>query len=115
MKRLIPIFLVLLLLCGCGSDPVQTAPTETLPPVTSAPTEPTGYYDPQSSLEADTDGAVRCYPLARTDCQGFAVMGEDLLIFSGSEFTTITKLSGSSLYISAAALSGEFENRLRLA
>ena len=103
MKRLIPIFLVLLLLCGCGSDPVQTAPTETLPPVTSAPTEPTGYYDPQSSLEADTDGAVRCYPLARTDCQGFAVMGEDLLIFSGSEFTTITKLSGSSLYISAVA------------
>ena len=63
MKRLIPIFLVLLLLWGCGNDPVQTAPTETLPPVTSAPTEPTGYYDPQSSLEADTRSAATRWPV----------------------------------------------------
>lgn len=105
MKR-ITVFLLLLclLLCGCAEE---------VPEITTAPTqqqteaaeyiEPTGLYDPDSEIEALTGGAVRAYPLSAQACTGFAVMGTDVIVFAGTECTTIRKLSGGELYESAAA------------
>jgi hypothetical protein len=105
MKRFfLSVLALLLVLCGCAAQPEPNAmPTE--PTVTeAAPTEePAGLYDAASDLEEATNGAVRVYPLGRTDTTDIAYMGEDLLLFSGAEFTSLTKLSGENLYVSAAA------------
>lgn len=99
MKRFLPLLLILLLLCGCGTDSSANiaAPTE------AAPTEPVGFYAPNSDLESATQGAVQVYPLNRSDCYGMRPMGEDILLFGGAESTTLTRLSGADLYVSATA------------
>lgn len=99
MKRIIPLLLMLLALCGCSTEPELPGETagETLPD------EPTGFYDPESELESSTQGAVQVYPLNRSDCYGLLPMGEDLLLFAGAESTTLIKVSGSNLYITATA------------
>lgn len=106
MKRWLFLIAAVLLLCGCSAEPEETTPTipaSTLPAPVHA-TEPViGYYDPSSSLEASTDGVVRVYPLNRTDSYAVAAMAEDLLLLSGSEVTTLSRLTGDSLYVSAAA------------
>ena len=105
MKRLIPAVLVaLMLLCGCDTQP-EPVTASTAPPATDpiAATEHAGLYDAGSSLEERTDGAVKVYPLNRTGSIGVVPMGSDLLLFSGAETTTLTKLSGEDLIISAAA------------
>lgn len=105
MKRFfLPVLALLLVLCGCVWQPESNAmPTE--PPVTAPPptVEPAGIYEAASDLEETTNGAVRVYPLDRIDTTGIAYMGEDLLLFSGTDFTSLTKLSGENLYVSAAA------------
>lgn len=105
MKRWLFLTVLLLALTGCAAEPEQTLPpTEALHSATQpSTTEPTGYYDPDSSLEASTEGAVRVYPLNRTDSYALFSMGEDLLLFSGTEVTTMTRLTGNTLYVSAAA------------
>ena len=100
MKRYITVLLTALLLCGCGTEP---QPETTLPPPpseTQAVTEttvpvvlPEGLYDPDSYLEKLTGGAVQVYPLYRKDAVEVVRMGEDLLLFSGENATTLTKLS----------------------
>lgn len=104
MKRWLFLILTALLLVGCTAEPEATSvPTEATEVAATSPMEPTGYYDPDSSLEASTDGAIRVYPLNRTDSYGLVSMGSDLLLLSGSEFTTLTRLTGTTLYVSAAA------------
>lgn len=105
MKRMIPLILAVLLLCGCASE---TAPEESTvpPPSTEATqaTEPIGYYDPQSSIEDETDGAVRAYPLDITGVNGILPIGNDLLVFSANGAGTIlTRLTGDQLYPAATA------------
>lgn len=110
MKRYITVLLTALLLCGCGTEP---QPETTLPPPpseTQAVTEttvpvvlPEGLYDPDSYLKKLTGGAVQVYPLYRKDAVEVVRMGEDLLLFSGENATTLTKLSGDTRYISAVA------------
>ena len=89
---------LVLLLSGCTSEaPVEEtgAPGPTVPP-----TEPAGYYAPESQVEDRTAGAVRYYPLNRADVLGIVPMGDDLVLFSGMGRTTLTRLSGENLYIS---------------
>lgn len=88
------------LLAGCGAQTEDLTPTDPTPPQATAPMEPTGYYDPESSLEADTQGAVKAYPLNRSDSMGVIPMGSDLLLLSGTDSTTMTRLTGSNLYVS---------------
>ena len=105
MTRWLFLIAVLLLLCGCTAEPEETAPTNPIStePVPVHATEPTGYYDPDSALEAATNGAVQAYPLNRTDSYGLIAMADDLLLLSGTEVTTLTRLTGDNLYVSAAA------------
>lgn len=104
MKRWLFLIAMIFLLSGCAAAPEETLPSSEPVQTTVAPvTEPTGYYDPSSALEADTEGAVRVYPLNRTDSYAIVVMDSDLLLLSGKESTTLTRLSGSNLYVSAAA------------
>lgn len=102
MKRYVILALVCLLLCGCTVQPRQgetTAPSETRPPVD--PTEPAGCYDPDSTLELKYQGAVRVYEMPMAQCQYAAAMGEDVVVFSGTESTMLTLLSGENLYVTA--------------
>lgn len=104
MKRLLILALVALLLCGCTAQPGSetTEATETFGPVTE-PTEPAGSYIPGSEMETISGGALRCYMPDLTHCYGIAIQGEDVLVFSGEETTTLTRLSGENLYITATA------------
>lgn len=98
MKRAIVLLLLALLLCGCAQEqPGET----TLPPQTQPAeyVEPIGIYDPESAIEELTDGAIRCYRLDMELAYHMEMMGDSLLVFSGSEGTTLTCLSGENLYI----------------
>ena len=104
-KNLIALVLCGLLLCGCtaGSAPEKvTATEETTLPVHS------GYYDPNSLLEQETGGAVRCYPLIDLDCTGVMPLKENVLVFSCTESTTtLTLLTDDNLH-PAASISLDF-------
>lgn len=108
MKRsALLLLLTALLLSGCSEEPEVTVPTAATEPtaITEETTfiEPTGYYDPDSALEASSQGAVRLYPLNRTDAEAVYPMGDDLLLVSGAEGTTLSLLGGSTLYVQEAA------------
>ena len=99
MKRLIGLVLLALLLCGCGADP--QAETTVPPPestVPAEPTEPAGIYVPGSEVESNTQGSVRCYVPETEDLYGIRGIGDDLILFSGNEETTLTRVTGENLY-----------------
>ena len=104
MKRLIPLVLTLVILCGCTeqseSSGIPTVPSFTDPAPTIAPV---GIYDPANPLEQATSGAVRAYPMSNTFCLGIAGMGQDLLVFSGAGGTTLTRYRGDTLCVAASA------------
>lgn len=107
MKRYFLLPILAVLLAGCTAAPETEIPaaaaTEPTTVVETSPIEPTGYYDPDSTLEASSQGALRLYPLNRTDAAAVYPMGEDLLLVSGTDGTTLSVLSGSTLYVRAAA------------
>ena len=100
MKQIVAALLACLLLCGCGREPAAQIPS-TEAPVTTAATEPTGFYVPGSSLEQQYHGAVRVYPLQLQMASGLRAFAGGLLVFSGEEKTTLTLLAGEDLYIRA--------------
>lgn len=108
MKRMLWLMVLAALLCGCSEQPpsgTTQPPSQTSQPVTD-PTEPVGIYVPYSDLEIQTSGAIRYYLPQMTDCYGLMEMEGDLLIFSGSETTTLYKLSGTELFTVASARLG---------
>lgn len=97
MKVMIVALLACLLLSGCGAQDMDaTNPTEAAAAVT--PTEPAGNYLPGSGLETATSGAVRAYGLDLDPIWDVRAVGEDVLIFSGEDVTTITRLTGENLF-----------------
>lgn len=91
MKRLIWLILALALLTGCtgGQEVISTTePTQVIEP---------GIYTPGHSLEAQSDGAVRVFPLSGS-CDGIAFMGNTLLTFAQKDGKTqVTSYSGQNL------------------
>lgn len=93
MKRWLFLIAALLVLTGCAADPeVPATPTETAL-VTEAP----GLESPGSMMEVSTGGSVQVYPLNRTDCTGVLPLGDDLLLLSGGDSTSLTVLDGKDL------------------
>ncbi len=99
MKRLIGLVLLALLLCGCTANPQAET---TVPPVETTnvqePTEPAGIYLPGSDVEAMTQGTVLCYVPEEASLYGMRGIGDDLILFSGTEETTLTRVTGENLY-----------------
>ena len=95
------LFPALLLLCGCTTQKPEVAPAEVTAPTffTTEPTEPVGFYQPDSPVEVCTNGAIQVFPLDIPDAAGFRFLGEDILLFSGSDHTTLTLLGGSRRYV----------------
>lgn len=97
MKRLLTGILACLLLCGCGAQESEiTEPTLAQEAVTA--TEPPGSYLAGSEIEAATTGAVRAYEPNLGEIYGLFAAGDDLLVFTGKETTTITRLTGENLF-----------------
>lgn len=102
MKRTILIWLLTaMLLCSCTAKPNTTHPTNST--ATAIPTAPPeGFYRADTSMEIQTQGAVRTYPLEDLECTGIAAMAEGVLLFSPTENgTMLTKLAGEELYPTA--------------
>lgn len=106
MKRLILPVLLALLLCGCGGEPQTETTAPTIPTVVTEPTEPVGIYVPGSEMEVQTSGAVRMYVPSTPDTSAMVMQGSDILLFSGLDATTLTKLSGDNLFTIATAQLG---------
>lgn len=103
MKRMILTWLLLVaLLAGC-SVPQAEAPDTTPETLPAAQTEPApGWYEPGSSLEQQTNGALRLYLLDLDYCAAAEVMGEGILLFSEQEETTrLILLTGDNLVVTA--------------
>lgn len=100
MKRIFPLILLILLLCGCAVQPPEE--TTTMPPETTLewtePTEPAGIYVPFSDLEIQTDSSVRLYLPEDVTCYGIRMMEDDVLVFSGAESTILTRYAGEQLF-----------------
>ena len=74
MKKTFAILLLCVLLSACGMNGADTEPSE------STQMTPSGLYDPNHTLEQQTQGAVRVYPLEELGCTGLTSVGNKLLI-----------------------------------
>ena len=101
MKRLTLLILVLVLLTGCTTSPIDTT---TGPEATTLP-EP-GIYEAGHTLEQQSNGAVRVHPLPESN--GIAFMGMNLVTFTHTgEKTVVTSYSGQNLTLrSSTELAG---------
>ena len=99
MKRVILwVFLLSLILCGCAEDIPEMTTEPTL--IATEPVEeplPTGCYETDSEIELLTNGAVRMFAPDVENTTGFVTLDSNIYLFSGSEHTVITKLSGEEL------------------
>lgn len=98
MKRILCLVFLAWLLCGCSAMPGETTQPGIAAPELSVPTEPAGIYIPGSDLEFLTEGAVREYQPETDDVYAVAAMDNDLLVFSGTDSTTLTLLAGDNLF-----------------
>lgn len=96
MKRIFWTLLACLMLCGCAGQPTETtAPVEA---GAQAATEPAGSYLGGSEMEVSTSGAVRAYAPDLEEITYIHAVGDDLLVFSGTQTTTISRLTGENLF-----------------
>ena len=102
MKRWIFLMAALIALTGCAAEPED--------PASKAPPEPTvsiiilpGETESPKAPETASDSSVQVHALNRTGCTGTVPMGDDLLLFSGTDAATLTLLSGDDLVPSAEA------------
>ena len=107
MKRLIPLFLSCLLLCGCMANAhAQQLPTTqptTVP--TTAPTQAAETASVPAETVTQTEASGKGVRLPVKDAYHILSLGENLVVFSGTEGTVMTLLKGDDLsVISSRAL-----------
>lgn len=102
MKRMLPIILLLVILCGCGND---TKPDQT-EANTSQPTQASNVhtYIPDSQIEQQTNGAVRQYDLEVAQIQWIAPIHGGVLVAEVTDETRLTILSGIDGKVTATAI-----------
>lgn len=93
MKQLLGLLLCCLLLAGCTQAPSATQPAPTQ--------EPVMLYAPDSPMEQSTFGGVLSFPLPYADSYGLRSLGQDLLVLSGTDTTTLTRIDGTDPHITA--------------
>ncbi len=93
MKRILIFLFLPLLLAGCNNP---KPPAESAPSIPPTQPEVTGLYDPDSYLEQETGGSVKCYPLEDDTYSHILPLGEDLLLCSRDN-TRLTLLTGADL------------------
>lgn len=103
MNRKWLVLFLALLLCGCRNQqaPVNASVVSVPAIAVTEPTEPVGFYDSESTIEHVTGGAIKAFPLGMDDAVGIRFLGDDILLFSGVETTSLTLLSGETRYIKA--------------
>ena len=101
MKRLLLLILVVFLLAGCGKQEPVAEVTEPIVEVT----EPVSIYLPNSSVEQQTDGAVKAYVPEKANYIGMGAMGEDVVLVS--DLSKLTKVSGESGELGGSIKVGE--------
>ena len=88
MKRLILPLLLAVLLCGCTGKNAET--TGNTSPLPSVPIQ--SLYDPDSTIEELTEGAVQAYSLAGHEPTGLLFFEDRLLVFTTDEHISLTTL-----------------------
>lgn len=100
MKRLLSLLLAMLMLAGCASKPPVE---EQEPPKPQETPTQQGFYEKDSQIESDTQGAVRLYTLGENECKRLFSMDDKLLLLSYDEISKLTALAGEYCEISATA------------
>ncbi len=93
MKLISRLLILCMLLSGCAKP-------EAVVPVVAPSNEtvvPPGLYQPGSSLEISSSGVLQVYPLENPTGKAILPLGENLLLLSGEETTTLTVLTGDIL------------------
>ena len=103
MNQKWPVLLLALLLCGCRNQqpPLEIQGVSGPAIAVTEPTDSVGSYASDSPVEEATGGAVKAFLLEVEDVLGFRFLGEDILLFSGHDATTLTLLFGETRYIRA--------------
>lgn len=100
MKKLIVVFISLLLLCGCAAGEKQAAaPSDTQETEETIQDVLVSLYDADSQVEKQTSGAVRAYPLGDGIYTDLVTLGQRLLVVSAGG--DITLLQGEEGQIAA--------------
>ncbi|MBQ2927189.1 MAG: hypothetical protein IJD98_01300 [Oscillospiraceae bacterium] len=101
MKKLL-LVLACLLLCGCARNAPDTPDAPPLPPPeTTVPVEtrPLCWEDTDHPLLDHYPQGLDIYPLSLPDVHTLHTMGEQILLLSGQERTTLTLLGGEDLTV----------------
>lgn len=104
MKRWIAVIpAVFFLLTGCVT---QDRDETTMESTTVETTQPDpGLYEPESTIEKQTSGAVRAYPLGGRAGSYIIPVEDDILLFSdGGHQTDITRLTGENCVVAHTAV-----------
>lgn len=99
MKRFILPLLAVLLLCGCNADNGQTTAANT---AATQPTVVEYLYDPNSTIEELTQGAIQACSLEGRSVTGMRFFADRLLLLTTDdhvELTTVLVLDGTELGI----------------
>lgn len=98
-RCLFPLLLSMLLLCGCAAQNPLPEPTEPLTLTSTEPAEPSN--ESGFILDSQENGAIHTYRLEEP-VHGFLSMGNHLLVFSGTDTTTLTLLNTETMQVTAS-------------
>lgn len=104
MKKALILMLTCLLLCGCDAGDNGITNVSSLTPPTERPADLRGL--------STSDAAVKAFPVCLENVYAIRSMGNQVLVFSGAENTTLTLLSAEDLSPSASyTLDGWLDHR----